>query len=62
MVELGYPMSLGTLNYKVAMDYLTPCWYGHLAQFVSSQVPDVRGNFYNHNCYGSQTVYNAELH
>ena len=44
MLELGYPRTVGTLNYKVAMNYLTPCWYRHLAQFVSSQVLDVRGN------------------
>ena len=28
MLELGYPMTLSTLNYKVTMDNLTPCWYG----------------------------------
>ena len=45
MLEFGYPMTLGTLNWKVAMDYLTPCWYGHLAKFVSSQALDTRGTF-----------------
>ena len=45
MLELGYPMTLGTFNWKVEMDYLTPCWYGHLTKFVSSQVLDVRGKF-----------------
>ena len=45
MLKLVYPMMLGTLNWKVAMDYLALCWYGHLATFVSSQVLDVRGNF-----------------
>ena len=45
MLELGYPMTLGTFNWKVAMEYLTPCWYGHLAKFVSSQVLDVKGTF-----------------
>ena len=45
MLELGYPVTLGNLNYEVAMKYLTPCWYGHLAKFVSSQVLDVKGKF-----------------
>ena len=27
------------------MEYLTPCWYGQLEKFVSSQVLDVRDNF-----------------
>ena len=45
MLDLGYPMTLDTLNWKVAMDYLTPCWYGHLAKFVSSQAFDARGTF-----------------
>ena len=45
MLELGYPVTLGNLNYKVAMEYLTPYWYGHLAKFVSSQVLDVTGKF-----------------
>ena len=54
ILELGYPMTLSTLNYKVAMDHLTPCWYEHLAQFVSSQVLEIRANFHNFSCYGSQ--------
>ena len=45
MLDLGYPMTLGTLNWKVAMGYLTPCWYGYLAKFVLSQVLDVKGTF-----------------
>ena len=45
MLELGYPVTLGTLNYKVAMDYLIPCWYGHIAKFVPSQLLDVKGKF-----------------
>ena len=45
MLELGYPVTLGNLNYKVAMEYVTPCWYGHLAKFISSQVLDVKGKF-----------------
>ena len=45
MLEFGYPMTLGNFNWKVAMDYLTPYWYEHLAKFVSSQVLDVRGTF-----------------
>ena len=45
MLELFYPMTLSTLNWKVAMEYLTPCWYGYLAKFVSSQVLGSRGNF-----------------
>ena len=46
MLELGYPMTIGIFNWKVSMGYLTPCWYGHLAKFVSSHVLDVGGNFY----------------
>ena len=45
MLKLDYPMTLCTLNWKVAMDYLTPYWYEHLTKFVSSQVLDVRGTF-----------------
>ena len=45
MLELGYPVTLGNLNYQVAMKYLTPSWYGNLAKFVSSQVLDVKGKF-----------------
>ena len=43
MLELSYPVTLGNLNYKVTMEYLTPCWYRHVAKFVSSQVLDVKG-------------------
>ena len=45
MLELGYPVTLGNLNYQVAKNYLTPSWYGNLAEFVSSQVLDVKGKF-----------------
>ena len=45
MLELGYPVTLGDLNYQVTMKYLTPSWYGNLATFVSSQVLDVKGKF-----------------
>ena len=45
MLELGYPVTLGNLNYQVTMKYLTPSWYRNLAKFVSSQVLDVKGKF-----------------
>ena len=45
MVKLGYSMTLGSLNWKVAIQYPTLCWYGNLAKFVSSQVLDIKGNF-----------------
>ena len=45
MLELGYPVTLGSLNYDVAKTYLTPSWYGNLAKFVSSQALDVKGKF-----------------
>ena len=45
MLELGYPVTLGNLNYQVAKNYLTISWYGHLAKFVFSQVLDVKGKF-----------------
>ena len=46
MLELGYPMTLGTLNWKVAMEYFTQCWYGHLVNFVIPQALDIRCNLY----------------
>ena len=45
MLELGYPVTLGDLNYQVTMKYLTSSWYGNLAKFVSSQVLNVKGKF-----------------
>ena len=45
MLELGYPVTLGNLNYQVAKYYVTPSWYGNLSKFVSSQVLDVKGKF-----------------
>ena len=45
ILELGYPVTLGNLNYQVANNYLTPSWYRNLAKFVSSQVLDVKGKF-----------------
>ena len=45
ILELGYPVTLGNLNYQVPMKYLTPSWYRNLVKFVSSQVLDVKGKF-----------------
>ena len=45
MLELGYSVTLGNLNYQVAKNYLTPSWYRNLAKFISSQVLDVKGKF-----------------
>ena len=52
MLELGYPMTLSTLNWKVTMQYLTPCWYGHLAKFICSQALNVRYKFYQQQSNG----------
>ena len=37
-------MTLGTIDWKVAKDYITPYWYAHLAKFVLSQALDIREN------------------
>ena len=36
MLEIGIPMTLGSVDWEVAKEYTTFCWYTHLATFVSS--------------------------
>ena len=42
MLELGIPFSLGTVNWDIIGDYVTPSWFGHLAKFVSAQELDIK--------------------
>ena len=46
MLELGIPFSLGTVNWDIIGEYVTPSWFGHLAKFVSAQELDIKDNFH----------------
>ena len=46
MLELGIPFSLGTVNWDIIGEYVTPSWFGHLAKFVSAQELDRKDNFH----------------
>jgi hypothetical protein len=34
-LELGIPMTPGTINWKVVKEYSTPAWYGSLLDFIT---------------------------
>ena len=46
MLETGIPLSLGTVNWDIIGEYVTPSWFGHLAKFVSAQELDIKDNLY----------------
>ena len=46
MLKIGMPLTLGSVNWDIFGDYVTPSWFGHLAKFVLAQELDIRDNFH----------------
>ena len=40
-LELGIPMTPGTVDWKVAQHYATPTWYGGVIDFVSTHAVEI---------------------
>ena len=40
------PLTLGTVNWDIIGEYVTPSWFSHLAKFLSAQELDIRDNFH----------------
>ena len=45
MIETRMPLTLGTVNWDIVGEYITPCWFGILAKFISTQELDIMENF-----------------
>ena len=46
ILEIGMPLTLGTVNWDIVGGYVTPNWLGHIAKFVSAQELDIKNNFH----------------
>ena len=45
MLKKGMLLTLGTVKWDFVGSYVTPSWFGRLAEFVSAQELDIKDNF-----------------